>query len=439
MAPKVGKMVGNGKTTKILETGWVGGKKIKFKSEEIDSLDPQPLWVSDLIGQNNEWDNNILIKWFEPKEVNMIKTIHIPAFDVKDEYTWNGTSNGEYLIKSGYWFGLHKRSGDYETSKFWKRFWSQNFWPKWKIFYWKLANGALATGVNLRKRKILSESPCPLCGCEEESDTHLFKDCEITRRIWSCSSLGINSQQPNNLSVYVWSRNWLWYLMDDEPKNGERTFDFINTLWCIWLLRNKRIFKPSSNATPKDFFEIAKHWKIRGNKAWRDTEDIITEQGRSNREKSKDPFWWGYNWANQEEHATMIVDGAWKINSQDEDDPGKAAFGWFFQDRNGEIAKGNQVICASSALQTEALAVLLSMKESLKMGYRNIEVWTDSKLLVAGLYEEKKAASNIRTIILDIRETAKIFNSIRILNVIREKVSIAHSIAVKARRKGSSL
>ena len=90
--------------------------------------------------------------------------------------------NGDYSQKSGYWFNMEREEVEAKTLPFWKKFWNLKFWPKWKIFYyWKLANGALATTVNLRNRNILSEAPCPLRGLHEESVTHLLKDCEITR------------------------------------------------------------------------------------------------------------------------------------------------------------------------------------------------------------------------------------------------------------------
>ena len=136
------------------------------------------------------------------------------------------TRHGEYLTKLGYWLIKGGENDNVDISKFWKKFWKQKFWSKWKIFYWKLANGALAPGVNLRKRKILSEIPCPLCGKEEEMDTHLFKNCEVTMRIWKSSNLGINLENPVNTTITVWYINWLWYLMQEERSLEGKTLEF---------------------------------------------------------------------------------------------------------------------------------------------------------------------------------------------------------------------
>lgn len=113
--------------------------------------------------------------------------------------------------------------------------------------------------------------------------------------------------------------------------------------------------------------------------------------------------------------------------------------GCVLQDRNEEVAKGGHTINASSAVQTKVLAIFLSIKESLNLKKLNLEVWTNSKILVDGLCETKKAASSSKTIIFDIQELVKNFNSIRILNVSREKVSKAHLIAVKVRKEGIRL
>ncbi|KAL2931423.1 Zinc finger protein DPF3 [Bienertia sinuspersici] len=61
---------------------------------------------------------------------------------------------------------------------------------RWRNFCWKLAHNILPTKDNLLKRKIVQNSSCVLCG-ENESASHLLLHCEVSRRIWSCSSLGI--------------------------------------------------------------------------------------------------------------------------------------------------------------------------------------------------------------------------------------------------------
>lgn len=85
--------------------------------------------------------------------------------------------------------------------KIWKELWKLKIWRKRIFFYWKLYNGALATRVNLRKRKILIESLCPLCGLYEESKTHVIKECEFAMRIWNSSTIGVIANQPKEIGI----------------------------------------------------------------------------------------------------------------------------------------------------------------------------------------------------------------------------------------------
>lgn len=66
-----------------------------------------------------------------------------------------------------------------------------------------LANDALATKVNLKKRKIVNEVACPTCLQDGETIIHIFKDCSFTRAIW-WSLLGVRSTNINITTVQDW-------------------------------------------------------------------------------------------------------------------------------------------------------------------------------------------------------------------------------------------
>lgn len=172
-----------------------------------------------------------------------ILATHIPTSPELDEVLWLWKNNGQYDVKSGYW--LHKNSQNPITSSSssWNQLWKQNLSPKWKYFYWRLFHGALATGGNLRKRKILSERPCFFYGKEEESDTHIFRDCIISMHIWKASNRGINPGNPSVCSRAKWSKNWLWFLMNKKEDSAELVAKFVIVLWCIWNERNHLIFR----------------------------------------------------------------------------------------------------------------------------------------------------------------------------------------------------
>lgn len=114
----LGKRVINGKTTKILDNIWAGGRKNLFKENMLNSTEIKPMWVSDLIMESNNWNSNLLQKWFKEEDVNMIKTIHVPSLKTENEVTWEETRHGNYKLCSGYWCLTREFCPIQDTSNF---------------------------------------------------------------------------------------------------------------------------------------------------------------------------------------------------------------------------------------------------------------------------------------------------------------------------------
>ena len=90
--------------------------------------------------QSNEWDIGKLQEWFDNKTIELILSNHVRSTDDgDDESTWCMTKkNGEYSVKSGYWYAKKELHSDNPNSTFWKKLWKQKLWPKREFFYWKL-------------------------------------------------------------------------------------------------------------------------------------------------------------------------------------------------------------------------------------------------------------------------------------------------------------
>ena len=75
---------------------------------------------------------------------------------------------------------------------------------------------------------------CVLCSCQtEESQSHLFLDCQFAQGCWNLIGLHIDSDDPfqilENFSAQL---------------NVPCTLDIIIIMtWCIWMARNDMIFK----------------------------------------------------------------------------------------------------------------------------------------------------------------------------------------------------
>lgn len=121
---------------------------------------------------------------YSREEAQTILAIHIPGEDIEDDIEWSNTKSGHYTAKLGYWFLNPKSERFEEERKFWKFIWNTDIFPKWKDFICKIMFKSLPTVENLIKRRIQDIDPlCKLCGKDSESLFHLFRDCEISKRI----------------------------------------------------------------------------------------------------------------------------------------------------------------------------------------------------------------------------------------------------------------
>ncbi|KAL2924838.1 Mitochondrial import inner membrane translocase subunit TIM44-1, partial [Bienertia sinuspersici] len=156
--------------------------------------------------------------------------------------------------------------------------------------YSKLAHNIFPTKENLMKRKITKNSLCVLCG-ENESASHLFLYCEVSKRVCSCSSLGKTSRT----------------LLDKNSSLGGALL--ITTLWAIWIHRNNIIFRKVST-NPRGIIEVANPeldrlvQRVGGAKK----EDRTQETG--NQKGPHTDMWLHGSQQQCEKH--LQIDGAWK-------------------------------------------------------------------------------------------------------------------------------
>lgn len=126
------------------------------------------------------------------------------------------------------------------------------------MFIWKIVHYEIATKDNLLKRRIDVNKECILCKMKDESPSHFFRDCEITRRVWKASNLGITPQQPETLPLCDWIKNYITYFIREDREDHSRLADFVCIMWSVWLHRNDCIFK-SQQANPLAIMACAKN------------------------------------------------------------------------------------------------------------------------------------------------------------------------------------
>ncbi|KAL2925976.1 hypothetical protein RDABS01_020076 [Bienertia sinuspersici] len=101
--------IGNGRATKIQEEVWAGKELVTFRDRAIGNQVEKPKFVSDIIvGQS--WNVNKIWNLFDRDSAQRILSTYLPKEGKEDEMIWLQEENGDYSIKSGYWFSQSQRN-----------------------------------------------------------------------------------------------------------------------------------------------------------------------------------------------------------------------------------------------------------------------------------------------------------------------------------------
>ncbi|XP_056692909.1 uncharacterized protein [Spinacia oleracea] len=189
-----GKVIGRGNRIAIGDDNWLPSGKPSFKSE-LDAATLGTKKVEDLmIPGSRVWNSNLIWRSFDQESARAILSTHIPTQVGEDKLLWAGTESGAATAKSVYAYlgsQLEEGLGSTANVMFWKKLWGMPCLPKWKVFVWKILNKALALNANLCRRGVMVCQECHLCGKEVENESHLFRDCSVSKHIWYATDFGI--------------------------------------------------------------------------------------------------------------------------------------------------------------------------------------------------------------------------------------------------------
>jgi hypothetical protein len=119
----------------------------------------------------------------------------------------------------------------------WKRIWKIKGPRMVKMFMWQACSNILPTRENLFKRKVTTNSLCPICQTEVESVGHALWSCQAATDVWLACLKRI---QKTTCDEDV-------FLNIFEKLLGRLEEDEINLVACvarqIWLRRNRLVFE----------------------------------------------------------------------------------------------------------------------------------------------------------------------------------------------------
>ncbi|KAL2893255.1 hypothetical protein RDABS01_009164 [Bienertia sinuspersici] len=113
---------------------------------------------------------------------------------------------------------------------------------RWRNFCWKLVHNALPIRDNLVKRRMEVNQACFFCG-EKETMDHLFINYEVTKRVWSSSTLRLRTPSCPTLDTSSWFKNMFIYLHKISDNHHQAWPSFVAILWAIWIHRNNITLK----------------------------------------------------------------------------------------------------------------------------------------------------------------------------------------------------
>ncbi|KAL2929656.1 hypothetical protein RDABS01_035066 [Bienertia sinuspersici] len=411
--------------TSILEDIWAGCSLVNFKRNALRGQEETPKVVNDLM-RGQAWNAAKVWHWFNKNDAQRILSTYVPQQEKEDETIWLHKENGDYSVKSGYWFIQNGSQRKDDCSKFWKLLWKAQMSQRWRNFCWKLAHNVLPTRDNLVKRGMEVNQECGFCG-EKETTDHLFINCEVTKRVWNSSTLGLRSPSCSSLDTSSWFKNMFVYLHKISDSHHQVWPSYMATLWAIWIHRNNITFR-KEKANPKEIMRLAEAETERWSNGFgANTKNAPMSPQNSPNDKASTSWEWGI--IDQRENI-LIIDGAWKQTKKEEI---RAAFGWIMEQRGGCVDKKANRMFAASPLQAEAYA-MLEGSASAAREWTTVTIWTDSARMIQMLHNPKSAPNNCYLLILDILDRLKAFTACSVQKVGRSYVRKAHDLAIQARQ-----
>ncbi|XP_074265726.1 uncharacterized protein LOC141588171 [Silene latifolia] len=268
----------------------------------------------------------------------------------------------------------------------------------WKILVWRILTNTLSIGVNFARRNIDLDHCCKLCsndGGVMETMEHLFRDCEMAKRLWMCSDLGIKKIGCTSISLANWIINWMAYL----EKMNDAEF----------LVKTADI-------------SIEKALKIK------DVEPLNEQDPFENdfvRIRNSNPVHF-IGVAHSCEQIRVMVDAGWKSTCI-------AGIGWVALTGTGNrFYEYGKAIVAESATQAEAIAVKDVLLWAMSSGYWHLEISSVCLPLICHFTEIERAHHLASGILDDIHSLSASFHCLSFSYIPRSCNMYAHSLAKKA-------
>ncbi|CAN1306112.1 Putative ribonuclease H protein At1g65750 [Linum perenne] len=278
----------------------------------------------------------------------------------EDKWVWGGEDNGCFTIKSAYRIlNSGNLSSDPEP---WRVVWNWKGQHRVRMFLWLAIQDTILTNKNRVRRHIATDASCGLCGQQEESTTHVLRDCVFAAESWRrLGGFDTTSSQWNS-NLGIWMKKHL--------QVGDKSLLFGVHCWSLWKSRNERVFS-GTLTSPVSVAHRSAIW----------TDQVSTSMGVKSAQITSivDRRLVNVKWSpGQMEWHTLNVDGSVERQS------GRAAAGGLLRDHLGRCSLAftmNLGVCTIT--RAEMRGAIEGLSRAWNAGARKVILQMDSKAAIA--------------------------------------------------------
>uniref|UniRef100_A0A803NTT8 Reverse transcriptase domain-containing protein n=1 Tax=Cannabis sativa TaxID=3483 RepID=A0A803NTT8_CANSA len=131
------------------------------------------------LSNGTAWNEEIVFQVFGETMGKRITEIPRLPPNHKDQVIWKENKSGVFSVKSAYWVDQGHRMNPKKDILKW--IWKGEMHPRLSVSLWRFLNEAIPTR---NKLPFVEDKECLLCGLEQETCLHIFRDCEVSRALW---------------------------------------------------------------------------------------------------------------------------------------------------------------------------------------------------------------------------------------------------------------
>ncbi|EOX98014.1 Ribonuclease H protein [Theobroma cacao] len=329
---------------------WLSDKTLANITCRVANSALDKVVVRDFLNPNGHWDYDKLSYCLPNEVVLQVVQIMPPTVTIaQDMPYWGKSASGQFTIASAYDY-LRQLSSPTKArpSGIWQGAWKWQGSQRVRTFLFQCLHGRLLTNRKRLHRQLTADSLCPQCRMEDETVTHVLRDCMVATSLWKQQLILGNP----------------WSIV------------FRLACWYLWKWRNGVVFDVAFNPTRKRISMI-KSMATATIAPSADFDGVQVER----RKKEEVLIEWR---APQVGWVCLNTDGAYKRSIEE------ASAGGVKRNAEGDWQAGFVAkLGKCSAYRAELWGILHGLRLAWDSGFKKVQVQVDNKMVVQAISTDK--------------------------------------------------